>query len=260
MNNLGTPLQIFVRNTVSLILREMRSKFGNQKLSYAWALIEPLGWVMMMSAIFMAMGTHTAPIGDSFILFFTTGLVPFSAFKDTSNVVRGAVKQNKPLLFFPVIKPIDTFVSRAILETLTQFAVFALIVGTHSFYVRSLPPADWLNVIIPFFLLAVLGFNVGIINCVISAYFQTWDQIWNVLSRPLFIISGIFFTAQTLPPAAQDLLYWNPMMHCIEWVRSGFFPQYHSNFLDLTYVLVSALGGLFLALLLERIFRNKILE
>ena len=260
MNNLGSPLQIFVRNTTSMILREMRSKFGEQKLSYAWALLEPLGWVLMMSTIFMAMGSHAPPLGDSFLLFFTTGLVPFSAFKDTSNVVRNAVKQNKPLLFFPIIKPIDTFVSRAVLEALTQVAVFALIIGSYSFIHQDLPRADWLNVAIPFLLLAILGFNVGIINCVITAHFKAWEKIWGVLSRPLFILSGIFYVADSLPVQARNVLWWNPMMHCVEWLRTGFFPGFHSNFLDLHYVFATTFGGLFIALALERIFRNKILE
>ncbi|PTW61018.1 capsular polysaccharide transport system permease protein [Breoghania corrubedonensis] len=260
MNNLGSPLQIFIRNTSSMVLREMRSKFGEQKLSYVWALVEPLGWILMMSTIFLAMGSHVPPVGDSFVMFFSTGLVPFSAFKDTGNVVRNAVKQNKPLLFFPIIKPIDAFVSRAVLETLTQITVFAIIVGTHSFVYGSIPRADWINVIIPFALLAIMGFNVGILNCVITAHFHAWEQIWGIISRPLFILSGIFFVADTLPPEARYVLSWNPMMHCIEWLRSGFFPEFHSTVVDVGYVLSFTFGGLFLALVLERVFRNKILE
>ena len=259
MNSLGSPLQIFVRNTSSMVLREMRSKFGEQKLSYVWALVEPLGWVLMMSMIFMAMGSHVPPVGDSFIIFFSTGLVPFSAFKDTSNVVRNAIKQNKPLLFFPIIKPIDTFVSRAVLETLTQITILAIIVGTHSFFYRTVPHADWINVIIPFLLLAIMGFNVGIINCVIMSYFHAWEQIWGVISRPLFILSGIFFVADSMPNEVRGALSWNPMMHCIEWLRSGFFPGFQSTFVNVDYVLSFTFGGLFLALVLERVFRNKIL-
>lgn len=260
MSDLGTPLQVFLRNTISLTLREMRSKFGNQKLSYVWALIEPLGWILMLSMLFMAMGTRTPPVGDSFVIFFATGFVPFSAFRDTGNVVRNAVQANKPLLYFPVIKPMDTFVSRALLESLTQATVLALIVGGHSFIFQTIPDADWLDVFVPFFLLVVMGFNTGIINCVIMAYFSTWAQIWNVVSRPLLLVSGLFYTAESLPQEGQDILYWNPIMHCIEWVRTGFFPGFESNFLDVQYVLIWAFGGLFLALVLERMFRNKILE
>ncbi|MDJ0929845.1 MAG: hypothetical protein QNJ43_02115 [Breoghania sp.] len=136
-----------------MVLREMRSKFGEQKLSYAWALLEPLGWVLMMSAIFMAMGSHLPPVSDSFLVFFSSELVPFSAFKNTSNVVRKAIQQNKPLLFFPIIKPIDTFVSRAVLETLTQITVFTIIITIHSFVYKSRPHDDWINVIINLYLI-----------------------------------------------------------------------------------------------------------
>ncbi|MDJ0929846.1 ABC transporter permease [Breoghania sp.] len=105
-----------------------------------------------------------------------------------------------------------------------------------------------------------MGFSVGIINCVIASLFRIWEQILDVISRPLFILSGIFYLAENLPTEARNVLYWNPIMHCIEWLRSGLFPKFQSNFVDVRYVLAFTFTSLFLALALERVFRKKILE
>ncbi|WP_321504593.1 ABC transporter permease [Breoghania sp.] len=260
MSNLGSPLQIFARNTFSMILREMRSRFGEEKLSYAWALLEPLGWVAMMSMVFFAMGSHVPPLGDSFLVFFTSGIVPYSTYQSVSGSVAKAVKQNKPLLHFPIIKPIDVFVSRTVLSTLTQITVFFIIIGAYCAIFRVSLKADWLDVIIPFVFLGIMGFNVGIVNAVIFSYFKTWEHLWSVLTRPLFILSGIFYTIETMPKAAQDILYWNPILHCIEWIRSGLYGEFTSKFVDLEFVFLVTFGGLFIALALERFFRRKLLD
>ncbi len=260
MNNLGSPLQIFARNTFSMILREMRSRFGEEKLSYAWALLEPLGWVAMMSLVFFAMGSRVPPVGDSYLLFFTSGIVPYSAYQSVSGTVSKAVKQNKPLLHFPIIKPIDVFVSRAVLGTLTQLTVFAIITGTYCAVYKVSLKADWLNVMVPFIILGIMGFNIGIVNAVIFSYFKTWEHLWTVLTRPLFILSGIFYTIENMPKTAQDILYWNPILHCIEWLRSGLYADFTSTFVDLEFVLLVTFGGLFFALAMERLFRRKLLD
>lgn len=260
MNDLGSPLQIFARNTISMVLREMRSRYSEQKLSYAWALLEPLGWVTMLSLLFMAAGGHVPPIGHSFVIFFTTGIVPFSIYRDTGGAVMAAVDANKPLLYFPIIKPIDSFVSRAILEVFTNVTVMVIILGTYNFIFEGEMPDDWLNVITPIFLLAVIGFNTGLINCTIAAHFKEWKKIWAVLSRPMFFLSGIFFLAESFPPAIQNVMYWNPILHCIEWVRSGYFRSFDSRFVDHQFVVFVAIVGFFTALAMERIYRKKILE
>ncbi|AXS40571.1 ABC transporter permease [Breoghania sp. L-A4] len=215
MNDLGSPLQIFARNTLSLVLREMRSRYSEQKLSYAWALLEPLGWITMLSLMFMSLGTHNPPVGDSFVVFFCTGVVPFNIYSQTSGAVMNAIQMNKSLLYFPIIKSIDTFVSRAILEIVTHITVLVVIIGCYNFMFGGELPEDWLNVIAPIALLAVIGFNTGVINCVIVAHFKEWRNIWGVISRPLFFLSGIFYVVESFPPPSRISFTGTPS--CIAW-------------------------------------------
>lgn len=260
MNDLGSPLQIFARNTISLVLREMRSRFSEQRLSYAWALIEPLGWITVLSLLFMVAGRDIPPVGNSFVLFFATGLVPFNIYSQTAGAVLIAVEVNKPLLYFPVIKAIDTFVARALLEVFTNICVLIIIIAGYSFIYHGEMPDDWLNMIAPIALLAIIGFNTGVINCVIIAHFKEWSRIWAVISRPLFFLSGIFYTVDSFPPNVQAVLYWNPVLHCVEWLRSGYYKGYESQFVDPFFVSSLTIFGLFCALGMERIYRRKILE
>ena len=42
-----------------------------------------------------------------------------------------------------------------------------------------------------FTMAGLLGLGVGTINCVLFGLFPTWRHFWNVLTKPLFVVSGV---------------------------------------------------------------------
>jgi capsular polysaccharide transport system permease protein len=88
---------------------------------------------------------------------------------------------------------------------------------------------------------ALLGLGVGAVNCVLFGLFPTWANVWSVLTKPLFLLSGIFFLFETAPPAFQSILWWNPLVHVIGVMRTGFYGSYRADFASLPYVFGVAL-------------------
>src|SRR5690606_3667577 len=66
----------------ALILREMKTRFGEHQLGYLWALIEPVLWVGTFLGMFYVVG-RTAPNGMDTPAFIYTGLLPFIFFRET---------------------------------------------------------------------------------------------------------------------------------------------------------------------------------
>ena len=64
-----------------------------------------------------------------------------------------------------------------------------------------------------FTLAGLLGLGVGTLNCVLFGMFPTWRNIWKVMTKPLFIVSGTFFIYESAPPAFQTIMWWNPIVH-----------------------------------------------
>ena len=64
----------------ALIIRESRTRFGEAKLGYGWALLEPILHITMLSAVFSLMMQGRPPIGTHFFIFYFTGLVPYLMF------------------------------------------------------------------------------------------------------------------------------------------------------------------------------------
>jgi len=64
----------------ALVIRETRTRFGDAKLGYGWALLEPILHITMLSAVFSLMMQGRPPIGTHFFVFYFTGLVPYLMF------------------------------------------------------------------------------------------------------------------------------------------------------------------------------------
>jgi tetratricopeptide (TPR) repeat protein len=59
----------------ALVIRETRTRFGDSRLGYGWALIEPILHILLLSTVFSLLMHGAPPIGTHFFVFYYTGLV-----------------------------------------------------------------------------------------------------------------------------------------------------------------------------------------
>jgi tetratricopeptide (TPR) repeat protein len=57
----------------ALIIRETRTRFGDSRLGYGWALIEPILHIVLLAAMFSLLMRGRPPIGTHFFVFYFTG-------------------------------------------------------------------------------------------------------------------------------------------------------------------------------------------
>jgi capsular polysaccharide transport system permease protein len=111
-----------------------------------------------------------------------------------------------------------------------------------------------------FAMLLMLSFGIGVLNCFLISMFPVWQQIWSILTRPLFIISGIFFLIDNLPESYRDILLYNPLAHIIMQMRAGFYPTYDAPLVSATFVYLTALICTTFGLLVLRRYHRTILN
>jgi capsular polysaccharide transport system permease protein len=78
-------------------------------------------------------------------------------------------------------------------------------------------------------------------------------MIWSQITRVMYFCSGIFYVAEKMPPRIRAVLIWNPILQCIELLRSGFYSGFAPPWLEPGYVMLAAMvllsaGGLLLNL------------
>ncbi|WP_455272857.1 ABC transporter permease [Rhizobium herbae] len=242
-------LKQHLRVTVALIIRETAARYGRKPGGYVWALLDPLAHVAMMTFLFQAIA-RIPTLGTDFGLFFATGYLPFAAYQGMSSFMAGAVRANKNLFSYPVVAPMDAIVARYILQLLTSalvaIIIFAICTPEPS-HLSSMNP----GVVVGSFVAATLfGLGVGLINIPMFNNYPLYEQIFTLINRPMLLISGVMFLPDSIPSPFQQVLMWNPLVHVIMWFRTGIYPEYRANGLDLEYVGVCAaitvMVGLFL--------------
>jgi capsular polysaccharide transport system permease protein len=191
------------------------------------------------------------------LAFFATGIITFILFRSTLTHCLASIVGNRPLLFYPQVRPLDIALARALLEGATVSTVFVgLLLG------NALLQGE-LHVDSPLLVLAGLGaawlIGVGAGMCLmgLSVYFPTTERLVPLLMRPMFFVSGLFFTANDLPTQLRNYLLYNPLLHAVELVRDGWFVEYQAHYFDASYLLGWVLVLGYLGLLLERFARRR---
>ncbi|WP_043833953.1 ABC transporter permease [Muricoccus aerilatus] len=241
----------------ALLLREAKTQSGRSRIGYLWALIEPLSHVAVMCVVYWAINRR-APVGPSVVLFFITGVLPFFLFHKVALQVGGAVRGSQKVLRMPFVSPLDMIVARAVLAGLTWVVVISILVVLLLAMEVMEPPVSPETAVLAALLTFALGLGVGLVNATAMSLWSSWVHIYGVLTRPLYIFSGIFFSVDRIPSNLQYWLSWNPVLHAVQWFRTGFRSDYSTPVLDRTYLISWVLASLLLGLSMLRAARPRL--
>lgn len=250
-------LRIQGRVLLALMLREARTRYGRTKAGYLWALLEPLLHIALFSVLFIYRWA-AIPLGNSAILFLATGFLTFLGFRNVMNRTGGGYGSNEALLSFPIVRVMDVFVGRALLELATWLLVTFLVFGGLILSgVAPLPHAvlKMLQAIVALFGMA---FGAGLFIGIVAEF---WPSLRSLLSLPLrllYFTSAVFYLPDRLPPAIRDILVWNPVLHAITLFREGYYRGYESHLLDVGYLYSWAIGCVLCGLVVEKIARKPL--
>ncbi|NDW01329.1 ABC transporter permease [Salipiger sp. PrR002] len=246
------------RAVAALILREMATGYGRSPGGYIWAILEPVGGIVMLSLAFSAIMRAPA-LGISFPMFYATGMMPFLMYTDLQGKIASALNFSKPLLAYPTVTFIDAILGRFILEVMTKLLVSYIVFGGIMILYDTRVTLDFPKIFESFALAAFLGLGLGTLMCYVFTRFPLFQKAWGIATKPLFIISCIFFLYQTIPEPYQGYLWYNPLVHIVGLMREGFYPTYDATYVSYTYVLSISGISLTLGLLLLKRFHADIL-
>lgn len=264
MSGLTAPLRTdrrfrSLRVISALILREMATTYGRSAVGYAWAVMEPVAAITVLTLV-MSVAFSSPPLGTSFALFYATGYLPFMLYNDLAAKLSVSLRFSKPLLAYPSVTYVDAILARFLLNTLTHFVVFAIFIMGIWMFIGLSGVVDFGAIFRALMMAAVLGLGVGTLNCVATSLFPFWERVWAIANRPLFIVSAILFMFEDVPGRFQDILWFNPIVHFVGMMRSGFYPTYDGGYISQVYVYSFSMICLALGLLLLRRFYQKILR
>ena len=241
----------------SLMLREMHTRHANTRLGFAWAIVEPLAHLSVLAVVFTVFNRGRPPLGEDWFFFYATGVIPFLMWSHvTTNGFHGLVA-NAQVLQIPAIRRLDVLVASALVELAIAVAVGAVMF--YAFWVlgRGPAPRDPIAVIQAVLVLWLFAFGLSLINATVETVNGSWLKIWPSIIRLQYFTSGIFYVPQEMPDWLRDILVLNPVLLCLDWLRTGFFDQYDPPWLDKPYAVVVSLLVVLFGLAFEGAMRRR---
>jgi ABC-type polysaccharide/polyol phosphate export permease/predicted Zn-dependent protease len=255
---LARAFRIQARVIAALLLREMRTRFGESRLGYLWVLVEIMIHLGFLAVVFQFFMHGQPPMGRSFFFFYFTGLTPYILFIHTSEHAGTSIIQNQHMLQLPMVTHVDVVLSRALLELFTQAVVTILFCAGFIAAGVDAIPRDMGQALLALATVWLLGLGFGMINAVVNSFFHFWHHVFSIITRFLYFCSGIFYVPGIMPVGIRDILAWNPLLHCVDWLRTCFFPEYHPQWLARAYPALFGSCLLLAGLALEAVSRRKL--
>jgi len=242
--------QIWKDVIFALMVREVRTGF-NDKLGLSWAILHPIAFIFILSFIRGRLDggeTHSIPT----FVFMAYGLLLIQLFLTVFDSASKAVKKAKPLYAFRQVQPISPVIASSLFEILVKVMVFIGISVIMYLMQMEIRVDDFLALILNVCALALFSVFFGLMFGVLSLFVPELSKMQNLLTRPLFFISGVFFSMRDVPPEYWYLLDWNPILHAIELSRYSAYTSYGNTAVSTNYLLLVTLGVVFLAMLIYR--------
>ncbi|MEN9802667.1 MAG: hypothetical protein RLZ37_1792 [Actinomycetota bacterium] len=203
----------------NLTLRELRTKYRDSVLGWAWSMVNPLATIAIYTFVFNIIFKATVPKGENsgiqtFALFLVCAYLPWNFFSAASNIGMGSITANAGLVR-RVPFPREVLVFSSVIHSCIQFmielgllSVILLIVGS--------PILPWLPVIFAItVLLAFFVAGVALALAAISVLFRDTIHLWPIALQIWFFLTPIVYSRDVvqdqLPRWAQLVLRANPM-------------------------------------------------
>lgn len=254
----NTTLKTALNVWKALLLREGVRRFFGSRAAWFWLIANPVIQIAFMSGIFTFIRQRQVG-GMDVVIWLVLGVVVFNLFRRCTTQGMNAISSNKGLLAFPQVKPVDAVFMRVFLELFILTIVMVVISVGLLLFNKYLIPENFLQIAAAFLGMWLMGVGVALIA---SAFVELVDEVTQLISflmMPLYLISGVIIPLAQIPQPYRDYLLLNPLTHGVEAARAGFSSTYHAfPELDIGYLYIVALVTLFLGLLLQQHFNQKL--
>ena len=249
------------RTVTALMLREMSTRYGRSPGGYIWTILEPVGGVAMLVLILVVgLRIRSPSLGVNFPIFYATGVLSLLLYLRMSGAVANSITYSKALLSYPGVTYVDAILARFLVQLLTMLVVMYLVFGGILLLFETRTLLDLPAILLAVAMAATLGLGIGCLNAYLFPTFPLWESFWGILTFPLFLVSGIFYIYEDLPPVGQQILWYNPLIHITGQMRVGFYPTYAPSYIDPVYVFAFGLIPMALGLMLLRRYHTRILN
>lgn len=233
---------------------DLRAESEKTYAGFAWWLLNP---ILSMIIYYLVFGLLLGRQGDDFIPNLMVGLIVFQWFSGcvshgASTIINGQTLMRQvylPKIIFPIVNILSDSV-----KFLFVFVILVILVNLFGH------PVNWAYMAIPVLMLVQLCVIAAItfFMAAVAPFFPDLRLLFDHFVHLMFFMSGVFFTADTIPDRYHALYYLNPMANLIEQNRKvllhGQFPDWSSLAIISFWTLLALALSVWLIARFDRIY------
>lgn len=253
----GNPVKNTLMVWKALFLKDALSRFFGSRGAWAWLFIEPCIHIGIMVVLFTVIRTKVIG-GVDVATWIMVGMIGFFLFRRTSVQGIHALDCNRAFFAFRQVRPFDTALTSAVVELFTMFWTFLILLIAFALFGFSVIPENTLLVIFGALGLWLLGLGYGLISSVCMRIVRDSGHFLQILMMPMYFISGVIIPMNTVPEPYRSYVALNPVLHGIELMRKGYWPNYHTLDVSFSYLYGTALILLVIGMGLYRSLETRL--
>ncbi len=247
----NSPWQHWWELTSELTKREVKQRYKQSVLGYAWVMLNPFFQMLVMSFVFSTL-FQAKSVGVPFAIFLYAGLLPWTLFSATLNSATNALVGNAGLLT-KIYFPREIFVISTLLAKVVDFLLAGTVfVGMLVFYQI---PFTWMMLwFIPILIIQNLfTYGLSLLIAAFNLFYRDIQYLITLVILMWFYLTPVLYPVEMFPSQYRFIFQLNPMAVFINAYREVIL---NGNWPNFTSLAIGLLVSLLLVLVATLIFKK----
>lgn len=206
-----------------LVKKDIKLKYRNSVLGFAWTLLEPLLTMVVLTVVFQNMLGKEV---EYFPVYVLCGRLLYSYFSNGTKLALKSIRRNSSMIRKVYVPKYIYPLASALSGYVTFLLSLIVLVGVAA--VQSLKPT-WhlLGAFVPLFTILIMTIGVGFILATLDVFFRDTEYLWGVILMLIMYASAIFYDKLSLlkVPSKAWILKFNPLFGIIDNFRNSIFGE-----------------------------------
>lgn len=209
-----------------LARRDVLARYRGSSMGLAWALVAPLGMVLVYALVFQGVfkarwaSADVGGLGYALRLF--AGLLVFTATAEVAGRATRLMQDNANLVK-RIVFPLNLLVVALVLQVAVHSGLQALVLAVLATVSGEGPRLSWLLLPVAALWAVALQMALGLLLAGLGAYVRDLQHLVPVVLSGLLFLSPVFYPVSAAPEVLQAVLWFNPISAPVELARAAWF-------------------------------------
>ncbi len=244
--------------TIQLVSREIKSRYKQSFLGYAWVILNPFFQMLVMTFVFSLI-FRISSLGVPYAIFLYVALLPWNLFSNSLTHATSSLVSNTQLIK-KVYFPREIFVLATLIAKTVDFLLASIILIFFMYYyqVHITPNLLW---VIPIFVIqSFFTYGLSLILAALNLLYRDIQYLLGLITNLWLYMTPVMYPMEIVPDSYRWVFRLNPMAVLInayrEAVLGGNHPKYSSLIIAALVALITYLVGKSIFRKLEGIFAD----